>query len=155
MTKGQHIKGIFYHQTVKMENFRLVVRIPPPGFHLIPSSGCSKLPSKKNGKNTDLPIFLAKNGKNEKLPVFAKNSPSGLPPDSEFGWTQEEIGESIGITQKGFAKKFLEQNGKNEKLPISSKKSPSGLPANSSSDGRRKRLGSRLGLRRKGLPKNS
>ena len=47
---------------------------------------------------------------------------------NRLGWTQEEIGESIGITQKGFAKKFLEQTGKNGKLPISSKNSPSGLP---------------------------
>jgi DNA modification methylase len=48
-----------------------------------------------------------------------------------LGWTQEEIGESIGITHSAVAQKFLLANGKNEKLPIPNKKSPSGLPANS------------------------
>jgi hypothetical protein len=74
---------------------------------------------------------LLANGKNEKLPIPNKKSPSGLPPDSEFGWTQEEIGESIGMKQHSYNEKFLSVNSKNEKLPVSDKKSISGLPPNS------------------------
>lgn len=46
-----------------------------------------------------------------------------------LGWTQEEIGESIGITQQGYNKQFLQQNGNSENIPISCKNSLTGLPA--------------------------
>jgi len=51
---------------------------------------------------------------------------------NRLGWTQEEIGESIGMDKSNLNKKFfLGKNGKNEKLPILPQNSVSGLPANS------------------------
>ena len=50
---------------------------------------------------------------------------------NRLGWTQEEIGDSIGMTKGAFNEKFCSVNGKNEKLPISEQKSCSGLPPNS------------------------